>query len=164
MSELLKLLSASQMVAQIVSFLILLFVLRIFIWKRFLSILDSRKEKISAELRSISDAQAQAARLKVEYERALSKIEDDAHARIQEAVSEGRKMAAAVKNDAELEADRIIDAAKNSIKEEVARAKNELKKEIVDLAIGAAEKVIEDKLTEEQDRKIVEEFLNKVNK
>jgi len=164
MSELLKLLSTSQIVAQIVSFLILLFVLRIFVWKKFLNILDSRKERISAELRTISDTQAQASRLKAEYETALSRMEEDAHARIQTAVSEGRKMASAIKNEAEREADRIIYAAKNTIKEEVAQAKSELKKEMVDLAIGAAEKVIEDRLTEDQDRKIVEEFLNKVNK
>ena len=164
MSELLKLLSASQIVAQIVSFLILLFVMRLFVWKRFLNILDSRKERISAELRSISEAQAEAARLKAECEQALSNIEENAHASIQKAVSEGRMMASAIKNDAEREAERIISGAKNAIKEEVAQARDGLRKEIVDLAIGAAEKVIEEKLTEEQDRKIVEEFLKKVNK
>ena len=164
MSALLNLLSTSQIAAQIISFLILLFVLRIFVWKRFLIILDSRKERISAELRSISESQAQAKQLKAEYEEASSRIKEEAHERIQEAVSEGRKMASVIKNDAEREADRIIDSARNAIKEEVAQAKDELKKEMVDLAIGAAEKVIEEKLTEEQDRKIVEEFLKKVDK
>ncbi len=48
--ELLKLLSTNEIVAQVLSFLILLFLLRKFAWKKILKILDERKEKIALEL------------------------------------------------------------------------------------------------------------------
>jgi F0F1-type ATP synthase membrane subunit b/b' len=51
--ELLKMLSGSEILAQILSFFILLFLLRIFAWKKILGLLDQRKEKISSQLSEI---------------------------------------------------------------------------------------------------------------
>ena len=46
--ELLKLLSTSEIVAQILGFLLLFFLLRAFAWKRLLALLDERKARISS--------------------------------------------------------------------------------------------------------------------
>ena len=61
--EILKLLSANEIVAQILSFLLLLAILRIFAWKRLLKLLDDRRESIALEFRKIEDAQSAATRL-----------------------------------------------------------------------------------------------------
>ena len=53
--ELLKLLDTSQIVAQVISFLILFFILRILVWKRFLKALDDRRDHIAAEFKAIED-------------------------------------------------------------------------------------------------------------
>ena len=57
MNELLKLLSGSEIVAQIISFLLLFFLLRAFAWKRFLAVLDARRALGSEpeKLRRIND-------------------------------------------------------------------------------------------------------------
>jgi F-type H+-transporting ATPase subunit b len=70
--ELLKLLSAPELIAQIISFLILFFILRAFAWKKFLNILDQRKERIAAEFNKIESAKAQLEKLKQEYEGKLA--------------------------------------------------------------------------------------------
>ena len=162
--ELLKLLSTNEIVAQTASFLILLFLLMRFAWKPFLKILDERKERIASEFKSIEDTKAEIARIKGEYEKHIDMIDDTAQRRIQEAVAAGKRMAEAMKESAKEEAQKMIDGANEAIKAETAKAREELKEAIVDLAIGAAEKVIQEKLTTDQDKKLVEDFLRGMDK
>ena len=162
--ELLKLLDTSQIIAQVISFLVLFFVLRALVWKRFLKILDDRKDRLASEFKTIEDSKAEVARLKSDYETNLENIDRIAKARIEEAVSEGNRIAEEIRENANTEALQIIERTDEAIKAEVSRAKEDLRDEIVDIALSAAGKVIEEKLTEAQDKKIVEDFLNRVDK
>ena len=162
--ELLKLLSAGEVVAQVLSFLLLLILLRIFFWKKILKTLDDRKERIAAEFNKIKDAEGQIAVLKSDYEEKLSRIEDIAKAKFQEAMDEGKKLSEEVRKKAQEGAQDIIEDARKSIEYELSKAKEELKNQIVDLTIRAAEDLIQEKLTEEGDRKLVENFLEKIEK
>ena len=162
--ELLKLLDANQLVAQIISFLILFFILRTLVWKRFLQLLDNRKERISLEFKNIEDSKAEAARLRSDYESRMENIDQIARTKIEEAVSEGKRIAEEIRENANTEALQIIKKTDEALKAEMARAREEYRDEIVDIALLAAEKVIEEKLTEEEDRKIAEDFLNKLDR
>lgn len=162
--ELLKLLDTSQIIAQALSFFILFFILRLLVWKRFLKVLDDRKERIASEFKEIEDSKAGAARLKSDYEDRLNNIDRIAQARLEEAVSEGKRIAEEIRKNANAEAMQIIVKTDEAIKEDLSRAREEFRDEIVDIAIAAAGKVIEERLTESQDRKIVEDFLNRVDK
>jgi F-type H+-transporting ATPase subunit b len=79
-------------------------------------------------------------------------------------VSEGKRIAEEIRKNANTEAVQIIEKTNEAIKEELSRAREEFRDEIVDIALSAAGKVIEEKLTEDEDRKIVEDFLDKVDK
>ncbi len=160
--ELLKLLSANEIVAQIVSFLILFFILRIFVWKRILGLLDQRKEKIASEFNRIEELKAEAGKLKTEYEGKLNTIEEAANRRIQEAIAEGRKINDEARKKAHEQAQEIITNAESNIKYELSKVKEELKDKIIDLTIAATESVIQEKLTPDADRKLVEHFLEKL--
>lgn len=160
--ELLSLLNAHEIVAQMISFLILLFILRLVAWKRVLAFLDSRKERIAGQLRDAENARLAAQEIKTDYESKLSKIDDEANRRIKQAVDEGRLLQDDLKKSAHLEAQRIIDDARVNIKYELSKVKEELKEHIIDLSIKAAESVIQEKLTEKEDRKLVKDFLDKV--
>jgi len=160
--ELLKMLNAHEIVAQIISFLILLFILRLVAWKRVLAFLDARKEHIAGELRDAENARLEAQKIKTDYELMLSKIDDEARRRIKQAVDEGRQLQDGLKKSAYLESQKIIDQARANIKYEFSKAKEELKEEIIDLSIKAAESVIQEKLTEKEDRKLVKDFLDKI--
>jgi F-type H+-transporting ATPase subunit b len=163
--ELLKqLLDSNQIIAQAASFLILFVVLRAFVWKRFLKILDDRKARIASELKNLENSRNEAALLKADYEGRLENIEQLARARIEEAVSEGRRIAEEIRSNANAEALSIIEKTDEAIKAELARAREEFRDEVVDIAIAAAGKVIEEKLTEKEDKRIVEDFLNRLNK
>ncbi|MCX5697453.1 MAG: F0F1 ATP synthase subunit B [Candidatus Omnitrophica bacterium] len=162
--ELLKLLSASEIFAQVVSFLILLFVLRIFLWKRILKVLDDRKEKIASEFKGIEEGKLEVEKLKSDYEAKLKTIEDTAKAKIQEAINEGEEILGKMRKDAQEEGRKVIEDAKAGIKYEIAKAREDLKDEIIGLVLSAAEEVLQQKITEKEDKKVVEDFIERVDK
>lgn len=159
--ELLKLLSASQIVAQVLSFLFLFFVMRIFVWKKFLKLLDDRKARVAMELKKIDDTRLEVSRAMGEYERKLGSIDATAKARIEEAVAEGERIAKEIIDKARSEAEKAGIDSREIIDGEIRKAREELKKDIVDITIAVAEKVIAEKLTEADDRRMVEDFIKK---
>ncbi len=162
--ELLKLLSANEIVAQAISFLILLMLMRIFVWKKLLALLDQRKERITSEFKAIEDAKLSAAKLQEELANKLKSIDELSKSRINEAVREGEKLTMEIKKNAYQEAEKIVEDARSYTKYEMSKIKESLKEEIIDLVMKATEDVIEEKMTEEGDKKIVENFLNRVEK
>ncbi|MFA6356893.1 MAG: F0F1 ATP synthase subunit B [Candidatus Omnitrophota bacterium] len=162
--ELLKSLSANEIVAQVVSFLLLLTLLRIFAWKKLLKLLDDRRERIASEFRKIEDAQSAVEKLRVDYDKRLAGIEAESRAKIQEAVAEGKKVSQEIRDGARLEARVILDKAQENIGIEITKAKQELKEKVVELTLGTAEKFLKEKITDEKDRKLASDFLDDLEK
>ena len=162
--ELLKLLNTNELVAQIVCFLLLLTILRIFLWKNFLGILDKRREAISSEFKKIEETKELISSIKIEYEKKLADIDLEARAKIQEAVIEARKISKEIRAKAEREGEKFLENTRANLKDEVARASEDLKDKVVDLTIQIAEKVIQEKLSEASDRRLVEDFIAGVEK
>ena len=152
-----------QVLTQAVGFLILLGLLKLFFWKPVLSLLDQRKEKIASELKHIEDVKAELAALKAEYETRLTSIEDIARQKIKEAVEEGKRIKDELKKKAEEQARQIIESGRENIRQELLKTKQELKSHIVDLALRATESIILEKLTADHDKKLVEDFLAKID-
>ena len=161
--ELLKLLSTSEIVAQIISFLLLLVLLRVFFWKHLLKLLDDRKARIAGQIKDIEDAKLDIEKLRSDFETKLSSIDEIAREKIKEAGELSKKMAEQSKKDANLEAENILNAARSNIKYEIAKAKEELKDQIIDLTIKATANLVSEKLTEEDDKRIVGDFLDKID-
>ncbi len=162
--ELLKMLSANEIVAQILSFFLLLFLLRHFAWKKILGLLDQRKEKISTQLNEIENAKIQIAQIKADYESKMASIQEQAKLKIKEAIEEGREINAQIRKEAHEEAQDIITDARSQVKYEVSKVQEQLKDKIVELALGAAKNLIQERLTEDTDRKIVENFIAEIEK
>ncbi|MFA5146444.1 MAG: F0F1 ATP synthase subunit B [Candidatus Omnitrophota bacterium] len=161
---LLELLSFPELVAQLVSFLLLMLLLRVFLWKRFLRILDDRKSRIADDLKIIDAAKEELGRIETEYKEKMGDIEAAARMKIQEAIVEGKRIAAEIIKDAEHGARKSVDESRETIKTELQKARETLKEDIVDIAIKVAEKVVEEKLTEKEDKRLIEDFLRKVEK
>jgi F-type H+-transporting ATPase subunit b len=162
--ELLKLLSTSEIIAQVINFLLLLILMRVFFWKKVLKLLDERRDRISSQLEHIENTKKEIEELKLDYETQLNAIEDIKNLKIGEAVEEGRKESAEIKKEAQLNAQRIMDSAESDIKQEIAKAREELKDEIVNLTMKAVENIAGEKLSEKNDKKLIEDFLSGLDK
>ncbi len=162
--ELLKLLSANEIVAQIICFFLVLWLLRVFMWKRTLKLLDARRDRIISEYNKIEATKAEIAKIKADYESRIASIQEEARKKIQEAVEEGRDITDYIRKKAHQEAQDIIENAKSNMKYELAKTKVALKEELIDITIKAAEALIEEKLGDKQDKKIIEGFLTNLDK
>ncbi|MDD5252496.1 MAG: F0F1 ATP synthase subunit B [Candidatus Omnitrophota bacterium] len=159
---LLNMLSASEIFAQVLSFFLLLFLLKLFAWKKILNLLDQRKEKIRSEFEKIENAKLEISKLKADYEFKMLSIHEQAEVKIREAIEEGRKLNAQMRKQAHENAQDIINDARKQVKHEISQVQEKLKDRIVDIALDAARNVIQEKLTEDGDRKIVEDFIKEM--
>ncbi len=157
-------LSTNELVAQIISFLLLLFLLKKLAWKPVLKILDDRKSAIESEFKEIDEMKLESERIKLEYESKLAAIEKIAKEKVEEGVKEGKRLADVIRQAAAKDAEKIIQDGKDVLKEETGRAREVLKEDIIDITISAAEKIMSEKIQEKHDRKAVEEFLEMLGK
>ncbi len=162
--ELLKLLNTNELVAQIACFLLFLLIMRTFLWKKFLAILDKRRDTFSSELKRIEEAKSTLSRIKSEYENKLSGIDAEAQVKIREAMARADELADEIIAKAELGSENIINSARAALKDELTKAMDELKNDVVSLSIQIAEKVVQEKLSVESDRALVEDFIKGIDK
>jgi F-type H+-transporting ATPase subunit b len=134
------------LVAQLINFLILLFLLRLFLWKPITGMLAERmKEQTQASERAIQE-QIDAARQ--EGQQIIANSQQIAN-RVQE---EGRAQA-------QTEAEAMLARARSEIQLERDNAIAELRKEFADITVQAAEKVIGQSLDKSSHQRLIDEVL-----
>ncbi|MBI3616361.1 MAG: F0F1 ATP synthase subunit B [Candidatus Omnitrophica bacterium] len=153
----------AQFVVNILAFLLLLAILKKFAWGTLLKLIDERREKIAAEFRGIDQAKEELEKLKAEYQQRLEKIEEEARGKIQQAISEGRRIGMEIEEDARAHARTTLEKVKETAAMEVAKARSELKEQVVDLAIQITHKVLQQHLDEETDRRMIEGFIQEIH-
>lgn len=153
-----------QIITQIIGFLIALFILKKFAWKPLLGILEERRLRIKSEFEKLDQEKNSLKVLSSEYEDKLKDIEGLARQKILEAAKEGQQMANQVKENARKEALEIMSRSKEEIQREVEKAKVQLKNDVVNLSLQAAEKIIQEKLDKEKDEKLIRDFIEGLEK
>ena len=143
----------------IVTFFIVLAILKWKAWGPLINALDKREEDIREALASAEKARQDAEKASSEYVDMMRKAQAEA----QQIVSEGKAAGERVKNDiqsaANDKANEIIEKAKAQIDAERRKAIQEIKSSVVDLSMDAAAKVIERNLDSDDNRKLVDQAL-----
>lgn len=146
-------------VAQLVSFVILLGVLVYFGYKPIRKMLDERSNRIR-------EGMEQAESIKTEYERAQVAVQEqvnesrqEGQAIIAQAEKLGDRLREEARDEARREAQAITERARVELQRERDRLVDELRGEFVDIAILAAERVIDETLDKEKHRRLIEEAL-----
>jgi F-type H+-transporting ATPase subunit b len=115
--------------------------------------------------RLIDDAEAareEADRLLEEYNRRLAEARAEGQKLVAEAKEAGERVRAETLDRARAEAEAIVARAGAEIDLERRKALAEIRERAVDLAIGAAERVLEESLNEERHRRVAEDYLNEL--
>lgn len=162
--ELFKLLHPQMILAQMVCFALVFLLLKQFLWGPVFNILEERRKKIDEQIRLVEETKAESVRLRVEMEKALANIEEMVQKRLREVEALGELKSREIKEKARHEADRIIEDARTELRFELERSRFLLKGEVVDMIMTVTEQMIQEKLTFDQDRKIIEGLLNDLEK
>jgi F-type H+-transporting ATPase subunit b len=143
------------LIVQVINFLILLFILKRILYKPFLAKMEERTNTIQRALDEAKEARAAAAKQQEENEARLRAAYAEAaavrDAALKEAGEESRKHIEA----AQAQSRRMVEDTKAQLDAEVRRAREELRREVGDLAVAVAEKLVRKSLRDEDQKKIV---------
>jgi len=157
-----QLVHVNQLIAHAISFIIFLFLVRGAFNAIIFPPMRERREKIKAEFERIEMEKAEVQKIRQEYEAHLKKLDQESRQRIQDAVSEGQRVAAEIREASRKEAQEMITRARAEIGIERDKAQAALRNEVVDLATEIAGKLIRAELTVDKHRKLVDSFLAEV--
>ena len=144
----------------IVTFLIVLMLLKWKAWGPLMSVLDKRAEDIKNALSAADRAKEDAEKASQDYEKLVQKARIEGQQIIADSKAAGEKVKYDIESVARENAEKMIGKAKTQIEAESQKALQEIKSSVVDLSIEAAEKIIEKNLDSEDNRKLVEKTLD----
>ncbi|MBA2263390.1 MAG: F0F1 ATP synthase subunit B [Chloroflexi bacterium] len=147
---------------QVVNFLLLLYLLNRFLFKRVFALLDERQRTISKGLEDAEVAARDRELARAEREAAVSEARKEAN----EMIARANKVAEDTRNeiltDARAEAEKVSARARDEIVAEKDKAMAELRAQVADLALFAAGKLVRREMDDPTQRRLVEEFLAEV--
>jgi len=149
---------AYRTVAVVIVAVILLKLLR----KPTANFLNSRREEIQ---RLLAELEAKTSEARSEYSRVqvrLASLEEDTRKIVDELIAEGEAEREKIIEAAHREADYIKQQAQIAIQQEIQAARDSLKDEVADLSVAAAQDIIEKKMRAEDQQRLVREFMTKV--
>ncbi|MBL4652816.1 MAG: F0F1 ATP synthase subunit B [Flavobacteriales bacterium] len=148
----------------ILSFSIVLFILKKFAWGPVLGAIQEREESIHDALAQAEKAKEEMAKLQAGNEDLLKQAREERDALIKDAREARDKMVNDAKDIAKQEADKIIASAREAIEGEKMAAVAEIKNQVASLSIEIAEKILRDELSsEDKQKKLVNNLLEDVN-
>jgi F-type H+-transporting ATPase subunit b len=150
------------LLVQIFNFLILFFVLRAWVYKPIMKLLEARKSKIA---QSLEDA-AKAAEARANAEQDAARIVTEAQAKAAQTIRESTERAEVAARDvraaAEAEAAKTREAALTEVGAERTRILGDLRGQVAALSIAAAQKLIGESLDERRQHALISEFFSGV--
>ena len=149
---------------QTINFIILAIVLYKFLFKPLGSFMEKRAEGIRHSLEEAKQARDEVVRARSEYEESLRAARQEAAAlrqRMDREITEERERLIQQSRE---DAHRMISQARAEIQQEVRRAKVELRDETVTLSLTAAERLLRRNLTEEDHRRLAEQYIEELGR
>ncbi|HUI31774.1 MAG TPA: F0F1 ATP synthase subunit B [Candidatus Acidoferrales bacterium] len=146
------------------TFGVLLVVLRSYAWKPILNNLETREESIRQSLERAEEAKREAERILEENKKNLAKAEEMAQQVLREARELGEKIRSELASKARAEGDKLLERARDEIERDKQLAMTQLHGLVAELAVKAAEKILDETIDEVKQKKLVENFINSLGK
>jgi F-type H+-transporting ATPase subunit b len=150
----------AQVLTNIFGFVIVVLILRRLAWRPILDFLDARRDKIRKDYTDAERAVGDAEKLRADFEHKLADIKSLERERVQEAVKRGEGVAEGIVAEARGKAETTLAKAQADIAVEVDKAQIQLRDDVVQMAILAAEKVIGERLDDEKHRRLIREYID----
>lgn len=145
--------------AQIVNFLILLYLLKRFMYKPLLKVLEKRKEKIAESLKNAEEIEKRLVEISEEKEKKLLVAGRQAQQIIEEAGKGAQEIIREAQQKANLEIEKIAERSRKKLAGEQERMEAEMQAHLADLVVKTLEKVTDKVLTSQDQRALVEKSI-----
>ncbi len=147
---------------RVINTVALIVLLVYFLKKPLVTFFAERKEQISKDLDDAREQRERAERLLKDYEAKIAGMEQELAKMRAELAKASEAESKKLLEAADAMMFKMVDAARLAAEQEVRKAKAAVKNEAVDLAVELAEALIREKITDQDRRRIVEDYLDKV--
>jgi F-type H+-transporting ATPase subunit b len=147
----------------LVTFLIVLFILKKYAFGRIAGLLDERRASIQKNMEAAETARAESEKLAEEYRQQLAAARQEATQILERARHAAEEQRRKLQEDINAERERGIAQAQAAIQAETRQALDRIKREIADLTIVTTERVLKRTLDEAEQRRLIDEALADVD-
>jgi F-type H+-transporting ATPase subunit b len=151
------------MIWTLLAFGITMLVLKRFAFPKISDALEERSQKIAKNIEESERQRAEADELLAEYRERLKEAREQADDIVARAKRAGESAKAEATDEGRAKREELVAAARKDIEAETKRSLDELRKEVADLTVLATEKVARKSLSEEDQKRLVEEALSEVD-
>ena len=148
----------------ILSFLLLMFLLSKFAWKPLLKMLNEREEKIRTAIEKAENAEKKLETLNEQGEKILTDARSESQKLLLSTKETAQNLKEEIEREAKQKANSIIDQARVQIQAEKNQVLSEIKNELSSFSIMIAEKLIKKNINKDDNMKLINESIEKVNK
>jgi F-type H+-transporting ATPase subunit b len=124
--------------------------------------LRSRIDGIKEQLEDLENQKQAAEKKLAEYNEKLSELETEAENIVAEYIKQGNEAKARILKEAEVTAEKLQAQARRNMEHEFDQAKQQLQAEILETSLAKAEKIIKEKISADDQNRLVDEYLEKV--
>lgn len=150
------------LVAQVISFLLLVYILRRFAWNPLMNMMEERRDFIESNIAQAEKERQQAEQIKREYQEEMRKARHEAQEVIAKATKLSEERSAEIMVEAHNEAEKIRKSALADIERERDLAIIQVKAQVADLSVSVAEKIIRKNLNAKDQEQLIEQFIQEV--
>lgn len=143
-------------------FLILFPVIKMFFVSPLSTAIHDRTSQLERTFAEAEELRAEMTSMRSEYEQRLAATEASAREQIQAQITEAQALRQQLMADAAAKAEEMVKKAQQEIEGEKNRVMSELRLSVVDLTLAATEKVLGENVDNEKNRRLVNEFIDKV--
>ncbi|HOF87922.1 MAG TPA: F0F1 ATP synthase subunit B [Armatimonadota bacterium] len=145
--------------AQAIAFVILLVLLARFLYRPLDNILRQREEQVANDLAGAEAQHAKAGALRREYEAHLAQIADEARARVEQAVRDADAVRRQQLEAAQAEMQALYARHEAQLALEREQLRRELRQEMSDIAVQAAQKALRARMTPELQAAVIDQVI-----
>lgn len=146
------------LVAQIINFAILFWVLRRFAYRPMLDFLEKRSDRIEKGLKDAEAAKLKLSEMEEKEKEVLRAAREEARAIIAAAEESAKKRDTERMTETEAKAKRFLDEAAEKIEEEKMKMLRDVKQEVADTVVLAVEKILREKIDFEKDKQLIQKI------
>ncbi len=147
------------LLAQIINFTILLIILRLVLYKPIMRMLDERRQRVQEGMDSAERMKEREAQAEQEVAERIENARREGQTLIGQAQQIAQRIQAEAREQAQADAEALLDRARSEIQLERDGAIADLRREFADLTIHAAEKVIGQSLDRRAHQRLIDEVL-----
>lgn len=166
MDQILKSLNVEMpvVIAQLASFIVLIFVLIKFLYRPIENILQQRADTIAGNLSAAEEERIKANDFRQQYEAQLAAVAEEARIKLEQAVKDAEHTRERMIEEVKAEIREIQVRSQEQLMQDREKLRHELRSEMAEIAVGAAKRALRGNMTQQLSSAIIDSVITEIDK